>query len=48
LQALEALKLLTDFAAPLTNAFAQLELTDLSLTTVRLTRRPDCPDCGLL
>jgi len=27
---------------------AQVELTDLSLTTVRLTRRPDCPDCGLL
>ena len=48
LQALEALKLLTDFAAPLTDAFAQVELTDLSLTTVRLTRRPDCPDCGLL
>jgi len=48
LQALEALKLLTAFALPLTDAFSQVELMELSFTTVRVARRPDCPDCGLL
>ena len=48
LQALEGLKLLTGLAAPVTDAFVQVELSDLSLTTVRVARRPDCPNCGLL
>lgn len=46
LQALEALKLLTGFSPPLTDAFVQVELLELSLTTVRVARRPGCPDCG--
>lgn len=48
LQALEVLKLLTGFARPLTDAFVQIDLSDLSFTTVRTPRRSDCVDCGPL
>lgn len=46
LQALEALKLLTGFAPPLTDAFLQIDLAGLDFTRVRVERRPGCPDCG--
>jgi len=48
LMALEALKLLTRFAPPLTDAFLQADLTDLAFTRVRVARVPGCPDCGAL
>lgn len=48
LQALEALKLLTGFALPLTDAFLHVELMELSVTTIRVARQADCLDCGLL
>jgi bacteriocin biosynthesis cyclodehydratase domain-containing protein len=46
LQALEALKLLTGAAAPLTDAFLQVDLATLDVLRVNASRRPDCPDCG--
>jgi molybdopterin/thiamine biosynthesis adenylyltransferase len=48
LQALEALKLLTAAAVPLTDAFLQVDLASLDVLRVSVQRRPDCPDCGLL
>jgi molybdopterin-synthase adenylyltransferase len=48
LQATEALKLLAGVGRPLTDAFAQVELTDLDVLRVSVRRRPDCPDCGAL
>ncbi|MDP9385881.1 MAG: HesA/MoeB/ThiF family protein, partial [Actinomycetota bacterium] len=47
LQAVEALKLLTGFAPPLTDAFLQVELGEPGFTRVAVERRPGCPDCGL-
>jgi len=46
LQALEALKLLTGFAPPLTDAFLQIKLASLEFTRVNVSRRAGCPDCG--
>jgi molybdopterin/thiamine biosynthesis adenylyltransferase len=46
LQALEALKLLGGVAEPLLDAFLQVDLTTHEAVRVRVTRRPDCPDCG--
>src|SRR4051812_47258471 len=46
LQALEALKLLTGTAEPLTDAFLQLDLATLGVLRVTVRRRPDCRDCG--
>jgi molybdopterin-synthase adenylyltransferase len=46
LQALEALKLLTAAAPPLTDAFLQVDLLSLDVLRVSVQRRPDCPDCG--
>jgi len=46
LQALEALKLLTGVAAPLTDAFLTVDLATLEMLRVKVGRRPDCPDCG--
>jgi len=46
LLALEALKLLTGFAAPLTGAYLRVELASLECSRVPVERRPDCPDCG--
>jgi bacteriocin biosynthesis cyclodehydratase domain-containing protein len=46
LQALEALKLLTGTAAPLTDAFMSFDLATLETLRVRVSRRPECPDCG--
>ncbi len=46
LQALEALKLLTGFAPALTDAFLQVELSDLTQIRVAAAPRLDCPDCG--
>jgi adenylyltransferase/sulfurtransferase len=46
LQALEALKLLTGFAPPVTGGFLQVELADPGLVRVAVARRADCPDCG--
>jgi molybdopterin/thiamine biosynthesis adenylyltransferase len=46
LQALEALKLLSGAADPLTDAFLQVDLATLSTLRVAVKRRPDCPDCA--
>ena len=46
LMALEALKLLTRFAPPLSGAFLQADLLDLAFTRVAVARAADCPDCG--
>ena len=46
LQALEALKLLSGAAAPLTDAFLSVDLATLDVMRVNVRRRPDCPDCG--
>jgi molybdopterin/thiamine biosynthesis adenylyltransferase len=46
LQALEALKLLTAAAPPLTDAFLQVDLLGIDVLRVAVERRPDCPDCG--
>jgi molybdopterin/thiamine biosynthesis adenylyltransferase len=46
LQALEALKLLTGTATPLTDAFLQVDLADHASVRVAVRRRDDCPDCG--
>jgi molybdopterin/thiamine biosynthesis adenylyltransferase len=47
LQALEALKLLTGTAAPLTDAFLSVDLMTLETLRVHVARREDCPDCGM-
>jgi molybdopterin/thiamine biosynthesis adenylyltransferase len=46
LQALEALKLLTDFRPPALGGFLQVDLADPAFLRVAVVRRPDCPDCG--
>jgi len=46
LQALEALKLLSGAAAPLRDAYVQVDLAAPELRRVACARRPDCPDCG--
>jgi molybdopterin/thiamine biosynthesis adenylyltransferase len=46
LQALEALKLLSGAAAPLTDAFLEVDLATLDVLRVAVRRRPECPDCG--
>src|SRR5690348_6507271 len=46
LQALEAIKLLTAAAPPLTDAFLQIDLLSLDVRRVHVQRRPDCPDSG--
>jgi molybdopterin-synthase adenylyltransferase len=46
LQSLEALKLLSGAAAPLRDAFIQLDLASLDMLRVTCARRPDCPDCS--
>jgi adenylyltransferase/sulfurtransferase len=46
LQALEALKLLTGAAAPLTDAFLNVDLITLETLRVNVRRDPACPDCG--
>jgi molybdopterin-synthase adenylyltransferase len=46
LQALEALKLLTGVAPPLTDGFLQVDLATADFVRVRTSRRGDCPDCG--
>jgi molybdopterin/thiamine biosynthesis adenylyltransferase len=47
LQALEALKLLSGAADPLTDAFLTVDLATLDTLRVAVGRRPDCPDCSL-
>ena len=46
LQALEALKLITGFAEPTTDAFLQVELADPGFVRVAVGRRAGCPDCA--
>ncbi len=46
LQALEALKLLSGAAEPLTDAFLQIDLATLEVLRVAVARRPGCADCG--
>jgi molybdopterin/thiamine biosynthesis adenylyltransferase len=46
LQAMEAMKLLTGFAAPRLDAFVQVDAAVPELLTVSVARREDCPDCG--
>jgi molybdopterin/thiamine biosynthesis adenylyltransferase len=44
LQALEALKLLARL--PVRDGLLQIDLLDVAVTRVAVSRRPDCPDCG--
>jgi molybdopterin/thiamine biosynthesis adenylyltransferase len=46
LQALEALKVLSGAAAPLRNAFLQIDLAAVEVMRVNVLPRPECPDCG--
>ena len=46
LQALEALKLLTGVAPPVTDGFLQVDLATSDFVRVHASRRADCPDCG--
>jgi len=46
LQALEAMKLLTGVAPPITDGFLQLDLATADILRVRTTRRADCADCS--
>lgn len=46
LQALEALKLMTGVAAPITDGFLQVDLDGTEFVRVTTSRRADCPDCG--
>jgi molybdopterin/thiamine biosynthesis adenylyltransferase len=46
LQALEALKLLSGAAPPLTDAFLQVDLATLDVLRVAVERRGGCEDCG--
>ena len=48
LQALEAMKLLTGVAPPITDGFLQLDLATADVLRVRTGRRADCPDCSAL
>jgi molybdopterin/thiamine biosynthesis adenylyltransferase len=48
LQALEALKLLTGVAPPITDGFLQVDLATAEFLRVRAGRRDDCPDCANL
>ena len=45
LQALEALKVLSGAAAPLRNAFLQVDLATVEIMRVNVMPRPECPDC---
>jgi molybdopterin/thiamine biosynthesis adenylyltransferase len=45
LQALEALKVLSGAAAPLRNAFLQVDLATCEVMRVNVLPRPECPDC---
>lgn len=47
LQALEAIKLLAGLDGALTDAFLQLDLLRGEQTRVSVTKRMDCPDCGV-
>lgn len=46
IQALEAIKLVAGLGRPLTDRVLQIDGSDLTLTTVRAQRRPDCPVCA--
>ena len=46
LQALEALKLLTGVAPPISDGFLQVDLATSDFVRVHASRRADCPDCG--
>ena len=48
LQALEALKLLTGVAPPITDGFLQVDLATAEFLRVRAGRRDECPDCANL
>ena len=45
LQALEALKVLSGSAAPLRNAFLQIDVATCEVMRVNVLPRPECPDC---
>jgi molybdopterin/thiamine biosynthesis adenylyltransferase len=45
LMALEAMKLLAGLEPVTTDAFLHVDLLAPAMTTVRVARRADCPDC---
>ncbi len=48
LGAMEVIKLLTGLGEPLRNRMLTCDLRRMSFRTVSLTRRPDCPVCGII
>lgn len=45
LQAMEALKLLADYGAALRGAVLMLDLRNMQIQQLRISPRPECPDC---
>ncbi len=46
LQAMEAIKVLAEYGEALLGRLLVLDLLGMELRTLRLSRRPDCPDCA--
>jgi adenylyltransferase/sulfurtransferase len=48
LQAMEALKVLSGYGEPLRGRLQLVDLRSMDMRQLKLSRRPDCPDCGHL
>lgn len=48
LAAMEVIKLTTGLGEPLTSRLLNLDLRDMTFTTIAIARRPDCAVCGAL
>ena len=48
LQAMEALKLLVDYGEPLRGALLMMDLRNMQVQRLKISHRPDCPDCSHL
>lgn len=48
LQAMEALKLLVGYGQPLRGALLMMDLRNMQVQRLKISHRPDCPDCSHL
>ena len=48
LQAMEALKLLANYGEPLRGALLMMDLRNMQIQQLRISPRPECPDCSHL